>query len=410
MAQPDYDLLVIGDAPAGRLAAAILAREGRRILHLTGFGWPPYLLWPSSLLLERLLARIGGGSCLVPSLPVHVRQEDTCLLLHGDAPLRDELQREYPRQATEIQHLLKRLDELGEQLQGILLQGGLLPAAGWTHRWRWPLRAVRHGLPPHLPRQPLPAWLQKAGASAGAGRFVCGLLAAATLTPAAAISVAEAALATSQLLNAHGVAPAALDSLLTRRLTEAGVTRRSAADLTALRPAAGHWLCRFGGEKIRVARVALAGRPPQAPEGLDAVPSGAAAGLWHLEDLRGRVAAIHAPRLLVAGDSGPLQIAIGGRQDRPDIWLRTACDPADPAPLQAGLERLFPFTAFRPRCVVPPRPAAGPAGFCGRTAARTPRRLHLAAGERLYPRLGPAGEALAALELLAAAGAPGRPE
>ncbi|TYP00084.1 hypothetical protein EDC39_101244 [Geothermobacter ehrlichii] len=407
MAGQYYDLIVIGDAPAGRIAAAILARDGMRILHLNGFGWPSSLLWSSSILLEHLLEQIGGRTCLAPPLPIHFRQDDACLLLHGEAPLRDELQREYPRQAAEILDLLDRLNGLGGQVQAVLLQEKFSPAGGWSDRLRWPFLAIKHGLSPRLHRQLLTDWLQAARASATATRVISGLLSTATLEPADTITVIEAALAVAQLRNEHGVAPAVLDSLLSRRLNEAGVPHRDAFTLTALKQVAGRWSCRFGEEEIQAGLVALAGQPGWPIEGLDAATlQKPRSGLWRLDRFVGRVAAVHASRILFASDIGPLQIAIGSRKGRPDIWLRTACGLSETPELKARLDRLFPFTDYLPLLIETPHPPAAAAGFCGRLGnpGLGRRNLHLASGALLYPKLGLAGEALTALELLAVAG------
>lgn len=193
MSTSHFDILVLGSSPAARMAAALCAKGGRKVLLLDSDCSPPPAAWcHGSLHLDRLLETLGGRSCLHPTLPFQVHAGDTRLTVHGRQPLAAELLREHRPQQAQLLTLLGNLDREGMQLEELLWHSGGLPLLGWRSRWRCRWQLLRRGRLPASLHRPLARMLAPLGPSARTTLET--LFAGLALAPAAALSQAEAAL------------------------------------------------------------------------------------------------------------------------------------------------------------------------------------------------------------------------
>ena len=94
--QSHYDVIIIGDSLAARVAAVQLARSGCRVLALEeGLAISP-AWFTSSLHLEKLLEQLSGRSCLTPPPSFQVITPTARVDLASRRPLDEVLLREFP--------------------------------------------------------------------------------------------------------------------------------------------------------------------------------------------------------------------------------------------------------------------------------------------------------------------------
>ena len=141
-----YDIAIVGDSLAARLAAPLLAKQGRRVLHLTS---PAYHdPWPqASFCLDQLLVTLGGELSRSACHPIQVLSAHARVTIHPERPLADELTREFASAAAPVAQLLDRLERTGRLLEELLRENGGLPAGGMraAATWRW--QCLRRKLP-----------------------------------------------------------------------------------------------------------------------------------------------------------------------------------------------------------------------------------------------------------------------
>ncbi len=115
-----YDVIVLGEGLAARIAALLLARGGCRVLAFRNPTTPsavtPAWFFPS-LFLERLLENLGGRSCYTPVAPFQVLTSKTRLEFLGRESMEGELQREFPCENGGISAVLGLLQKLGSRLE-----------------------------------------------------------------------------------------------------------------------------------------------------------------------------------------------------------------------------------------------------------------------------------------------------
>ena len=127
MSSKHYDIAIIGGSLSARIAAALLAKQGSKVLFLryreaTASDW-----FHSSLFLEKLLGTLGGRSCFVAQKPIQVISRKSRVTLNNDIPLDIELGREFGQDGPAVSQWLEKLRILGAQLENLLWENGGLP-------------------------------------------------------------------------------------------------------------------------------------------------------------------------------------------------------------------------------------------------------------------------------------------
>lgn len=221
MAKFHYDVIILGESLASRIAAVLLAKAGRRVLTVRlPAPAPSCPAWiPVGLHLERLLDLLGGRSCLVPATPFQVLSGDVRLTMHGVNDLFDEWRREFPNDSEKVSSLLTELKNLGERLENILWKNGELPLTGWSSRWRFLYKTRLKGISRHGMFQPLTSRLRET-LSLRPAQALATLFSGLSLYPSEELTVAEGALLWRSFGDNRGLSMVALDTLLTRRLEQ----------------------------------------------------------------------------------------------------------------------------------------------------------------------------------------------
>ncbi len=193
MSTRHFDILVLGSSPAARMAAALCAKGGRKVLLLDSDPAPPPAPWcHASLHLERLLETLGGRACLRTTPAFQIHAGTARLTLHGRQSLADELRRECLHEQPKVLRLLEGLQRQGKQLEELLLRCQGLPLTGWRSRLRLLGQLLRRGQLPSQLNRPFSVDLRPLGNTA---RCVLEtLFSGLALTPANELATAEAAL------------------------------------------------------------------------------------------------------------------------------------------------------------------------------------------------------------------------
>lgn len=146
MSSKAYDIAIIGGSLSARIAAALLAKQGSRVLLLhsreaTNSAW-----FPSSLFLEKLLGILGGRACFVAQRPIQVLSKYARITLCNDVPLGKELDREFGASATVATRWLAELHEQGTALEELFWQNHGLCWPSLKSRVGYRLRSLRQRL------------------------------------------------------------------------------------------------------------------------------------------------------------------------------------------------------------------------------------------------------------------------
>lgn len=211
-----YDIIILGSSLASRIASALLAKKGLRVLTFSESSdmFPHWL--QTSFHLKRILETLSGRSCLGSPSPFQVITDKCRLDFHGPTPLEEELRREFPNDHDKVQICLEELQRLGDVLEKIIWGNGGLPLLGMSSRLRFAKKRLRQGLSNKAISQPLKDFLS--GFTSKATRqTLATLFSGLSLTPFEKLTVAEGALLWNSTSNPEGISRAGLDEILRRR-------------------------------------------------------------------------------------------------------------------------------------------------------------------------------------------------
>jgi len=215
--QSHYDVIILGDSLAGRIAATLLARGGCRVLSLEE-DLPVSPVWfTSSLHLEKLLENLSGRACLTAPPSFQLLSSASRIDFSNHHPLDEELSREFPEDSKTLNELLTSLRSYGELLETILLGAGRAPLKGLGNgvRFRW--KALRGGLGFSFGGTTLAKHLDKLALGRESHAFVEALFTGLSLIDFTSLSYAEAAIIWNSHSREHGASASGLDTLLHQR-------------------------------------------------------------------------------------------------------------------------------------------------------------------------------------------------
>ena len=407
-----YDVIVLGEGLAARIAALLLARGGCRVLAFRNPTAPsavtPAWFFPS-LFLERLLENLGGRSCYTPVAPFQVLTSKTRLEFLGRESIEGELQREFPCENGGISAVLGLLQKLGSRLEEILWQSGGLPLTGLRSRLRFACRRLRRGIGSGLSRPLSSLWK---GIGDSEGREVLeALFTGLTLTPPERLSVAEGALIWHCARKTDGLSLSGFEDLLQRRYNQFHGEEEALAGLESLD-------CEDGG--IR-GNLKGGGRFSAKTIVLGECPAGSlfranALGEWKspspLETFivtfhEGRPSPLLASRFILGGPHA-IRLSFMEEPSRKSCLVESpsaeAPEGIQPQDIHTRLAAIFPFARFqvaRRPSPLPEPDRSGPkdrrirSGFPGAAASlKLGKNILNCNGAAVFPALGGTGEAL----------------
>ncbi len=408
MADKHYDVIILGESLASRLAAVLLVKSGHRVLTV---GSPPAAspcpAWiPVSQHLERLLELLGGRSCLVAAPPFQVLSGQVRLTLHGITAQVDELRREFPEDGTRVQAMLHELQDIGNRLEGALWESGGLPLTGWTSRWRFFYRRRLKGLGRRNLVRPLLSKLQ-AGNSAQTAEALAALFGGLSLCPAEKLTVAEGALLWRSFGDERGISTVALNTLLTHRFEQFQGEQVQLGDLQTLQTVKGrpHELLMQNGQTCSASFFLLGSQMANTllPAELRAGDTVPAPSPLQARITDGAISPLLA-QVVILGGMPPVRLTLTA--DSASSQSRIICQAAAPPDnltddqFKERLTTLLPFATLRfEPSAEPTRMATAPArrqkAFPGAVRSLViEKNLINCCGEQVLPTLGAIGEIL----------------
>lgn len=412
MSQKYFDVIVIGDSLAARIAGALLAKGGCRVLTFqepSEFP-PPWL--HASLHLERLLERLDGRSCFAPPEPFQILTADSRLELLQPSTLEGELRREFGDGYEQVSGLLNHLQNLGRRIEETLLESGGLPLLGMASRLRFARRGLRRGLTRRALRAPLGntlAGLRHEPARRAMNTLFAGL----SLTPLDRLTVAEAALLWNSAVRAEGVSPARLAELLTRRYGQFNGQTEKLSGLQSLQSEGS----RLSGAVLKEggrcgARYFLIGSPAgwnllRKPLRI-AFRSHFSRLRFRTSPLSGGISPLFADRVI---PEASFPVRLGFSSSGEETVAAVECTTGSPPPekledtLGNILKPLFPFASYRLESSgepesIPDRSGGARQSFPGATSSlRLQKNLFVCHGSGVLPSLGATGEVITGLTI-----------
>lgn len=404
MNQSYFDAVVLGDSLAGRIAAALLARHGCRLLQLRPATAAASSAWCfSSLLLERILEQLDGRAVLTQPQRFQYLREGVRLDFHGRNPFVEEVRREYPRDVETILGACSDLTALGDKLAALFWECGGLPLSGVKARWSFRTRCLRRGLPPGRLDKLFADHLEDIEPPAAAS-LLGGLLPALALTSAEHMSLAEAALLWHGAMRPTGVSPAGLDELLDRRYQQFHGEEGDLALLESITPGSRQpTRLRFkGGKQVATACLVLADGAtinatlPPALAAVNATPPPPFSPI----SLGERVSPIIADQVLLAG-SPPLRLGFSGPADQRRVTVESAGE-LPGQELASRLRALLPFAEIDADPAAGIVPSTVQPGLGNALRRAMPETGLIQCSSAVLPNLGSVGEVLVGLSVATA--------
>lgn len=215
----EFDIAIAGNSLSARIASALLAKNGYRILLLedslqSDFSWPF-----SSVFIENVLATLGGRSCFTHPSPFQVISPGSRITINSENPVETELKREFgERSGTQVSGFLAELQEKGQKINQLLWLNQGLPWSGLKARCRFRFLSIRQRIP--IPE--LKASLQPGidGFDPLAKEFLKSLFEGLSLCPLEKLSVGEAALLWTQVSRPENLSKTEFDTLLRKRFEQ----------------------------------------------------------------------------------------------------------------------------------------------------------------------------------------------
>lgn len=396
-----FDAVILGDSLAGRIAAALLARGGGRLLVLrpAQASVPPRWCF-SSLLLERILDQLDGRAVLTKPQRFQFLAGPERLDVHGRHPFAEEVRREFPAAAGEILATTADLTSFGEKLAQHLWDSGGLPLQGAAARMRFFARGLRRGLTAGRLYESLADRLGELE-STEAANFLAGLLPALALTDGERLSLGEAALLWHGVMRPTSASPTGLYELLARRYQqfhgqEEDLNRFESLQTSARGPLR---LQLRGGKQVTAGSLLLAdaSTSDRLPAPLQAAVAGGSSSIPPIS-LGDKVSPVLAELLVLAG-APPLRLTLSGPTENRQLLVESSRELA-PAEVRQRLQDLFPFATLGDQLGVGLTPAPESEGGL----RRAPRRIVaapniFACSAAVLPALGSIGEVLTGLSI-----------
>ncbi len=398
MHQHHYDIILLGESLASRIAGVLLAKAGQRVLtfqgkHPADFGW----VFADSHLV-RLLEQLGYRQPLEKTPRLHILNGQTRIELHGRYPLEEEIRRELPRDAEALLLIFNHLDRLGENLESQLLDQAGAPLGSLMDRlrcraWNWLSETGQRAL--SKPLCDLFAPLAEASRT-----WVHTLFSGLTLAPVTKLTLAEGALLWHGLTRPQAMERSRLGDLLARRYQQFHGFSEPLAKIAEITD--GRRLQLHDGRECSAGTLIIGqaeALPPKIAAALPPFRRPSAPERWDSGPLNPAPSTVLAPRI-IHGENPALRSTLLDHAGE----LHCLCETPENAPREAvagELRALFPFSALAPRLLEAPadqddiRPRRSFAAFPG--VAQNPwlrPDLVLCQGTCIFPHLGETGEVL----------------
>jgi hypothetical protein len=407
VADRNFDIIVLGDSLAARMAAISLAKKGQRILTLSSArpSADPWLFLSAAL--EDFLGQMGGRSCLTPPLPIQVLTPRTRMEIHGSLPLADELKREFSSGYSCIQPLLERIEEMGDHLEETIHAAGGLPVHGIMSRLRFARAGFARKTSRRALNRPFQLLLDECTDSLSR-EFLQSLMEGLSLTPAKDLTQGEAALLWRSALQPRSISATAFDTFLRQRYEQFhGETEESDQINSIESKGSGIEGVTLKDGRRCTADFFIIGAPeifPLLPPSVHPPATGAPPP-FVAELSEEKVSPMLAPRVILTGDP-LLRITLTATGDKKLLCKAQPLRGETPIPdiVRGRLTSIFPFATCEVRAPAEPpspletRSSSESGAFLGmKGKVRLNKNLLNCCGQLVFPSLGSTGEVMLGL-------------
>jgi hypothetical protein len=401
MISKHFDFAIVGRSLASRIAAALLAKQGCKVLVLSQQDITKPTGFHSSLFMEKLLGILGGRSCFIAQKPIQVISSNARITLCNDIPLDKELRREFAELGPAIVHWFEQLHSQGDQLERLLWENGGLPWPSLKATTRFKLLCLRHKV--NWSEINAPILKSLAQLPYELSTFVKDLVQGLALKMVTELSRGQVALLFAQVMRPEELNELDLSQMLSKRFDQFHGINSSLEDLESIEFNGTRWTGgRLKGNGVFTAEHFLLGdircSDRFAPAMITALPSLPRLNVMTTSSLKGQLSPLLAARIICGGQV-PLQLEIAQSDDELYGQLISANEKNETL-LRQQLEPILPFARYQisqdknlPASDSPFSPEETP-----QTLANLPLRigtnLYCADNNALLAEMGAAGAAL----------------
>lgn len=409
MSIKQYDIAIIGGSLAACITAALLAKQGSKVLFLRNREAEAPAWFHSSIFLEKLLGVLGGRSCFVAPRPIQVISEKSRVTISSDIPIDGELAREFGASGPAVNQWLSELHCHGTQLEELFWESGGLPWPSFKAAARFKLLCMRCRINLTELEQPVTQKMDQIPASAKL--FITDLLQGLSLLKISELSYARAAMLWAQALRPENLKEPDFSLMLSKRFEQFHGDKAQLDDLEALDFDGSRWIgghFKSGGRftaktfllgDIRWISLFSAGKttliqPPQSPVAR------------RTSDLEGQLSSLLETRIICGGDI-PMRLAIEKHDHELQGLVLSSPEATDSLgtteiDIRQQLEPVLPFVKYR---LTEPPPSDTDITWATESTRTTQltklpicigTNLYCADGTAMFPELGAAGSALLA--------------
>ena len=402
MNSKQYDIVIIGGSLSARITAALLAKQGNKVLFIRNREAKAPAWFHSSIFLEHLLGVLGGRSCFAAQQPIQIISEHTRLTLCTDIPLEDELKREFGREATNILQWLNELQANGEKLEELFWENGGLPWSSFKSSASFKLLCMRRKINLAEMEQPVKGSLHNFNEPIRL--FLTNLLQGLSLTRVSGLTYAKAAMLWAQALRPENLIEPDFSVLLKKRFEQFHGAYATLDDVKSLDYDGTNWTGgQFKSGTRFTAKHFLLGDKRWASlfmPGNIQLPMARTPKVFRTSDLKGQLSELLEKRI-ISGGALPLRIALEDT-DEQVLGLALSTQDANEAEVKNQLERVLPFTKYElneENAEESQSPNTSEEASLGNLPMRIKGNLYCADRTLLLPEMGAAGAAMLAWTL-----------
>lgn len=415
MSSKHYDIAIIGGSLTAAIAAALLAKQGSKVLFLRNQEAKAPAWFHSSIFLERLLGILGGRSCFVAPHPIQVISRHSRVTLSSDVALEEELNREFGTTGPAVHQWLTELSRQGTLLEELLWENGGLPWPSLKTSARFKLLCLRRKM--NLAELEKPVTKALAGFGGPAKEFLTDLLQGLSLRNIEDLSYSRAAMLWAQALRPENLKEPDFSEMLNKRFEQFHGAKAQLDDLAALDFDGSNWIGGHFKSGVRfTAKTFLLGdrkwlslfKTHRSITAMNIyVPS-----IRQTSDLTGQLSPLLGDRVICGGPL-PLRMAIKEHdQERKGLILSTPG--VTETEIRQQLEPALPFADYRLTDMTAADASVPEPGQVERATPLSSLPIHIAANlycaDRtvLLPEMGAAGAAMLGWTLLEKLGHKGK--
>lgn len=240
MSSKHYDIAIIGGSLTARIAAALLAKNGCKVLFLRNQEAKAPAWFHSSIFLEKLLGILGGRSCFVAPQPFQVISARSRITIGSDISLADELNREFGTSGEAVYKWLTELQRHGQQLEEFFWENGGITWASMKAMAHFKLLCMKRKI--NLGQLDVPVTEKLADFTGSAKELLVDLLQGLSLRSVNNLSYARAAMLWAQALRPENLKEPEFSEILAKRFDQFHGSKAALDDLENLDFDGSKWL------------------------------------------------------------------------------------------------------------------------------------------------------------------------